>query len=240
MLPVLFSDTFPIYTYPLLMGLAWGLSYYWSRQIFEKLGLDPIKFRAFYWGLFISSWIGAKLLFVITTKNYDKFDLIRSQYFWAGGGFVFYGGLIGGSLFSLLAIKYKIVTQELISLLIPVIALGHGIGRIGCYLVGCCYGSQCITGLCLHSKIPVQLVEAAFLFAFMFFTFTKFWKAIEPIKKITFYLLSYSNFRFNIEFLRGDISRGIYGNFSTSQYVSLIIIMICLTTYFLSLREQRR
>jgi phosphatidylglycerol:prolipoprotein diacylglycerol transferase len=221
------------------MGLAWGISYYWSRIIFERLGLDTSKFRAFYWGLFISSWVGAKLLFVLTTKNYDKLDLLRSQYFWAGGGFVFYGGLIGGLLFALLALKFKIVTKELISRLVPVIALGHGIGRIGCYLVGCCYGIQCVSGFCLHSKIPVQLIEAGFLFGFMFFTFSTIWKKIEPVKKITFYLLSYSIFRFNIEFLRGDISRGIYGNFSTSQYVSLIIIMICLTTYFLSLREPR-
>jgi phosphatidylglycerol:prolipoprotein diacylglycerol transferase len=222
------------------MGLSWGIAYYWCRQIFDSLGIETLKFRAFYWGIFSSSWVGAKLLFILTTRDYDKFELLRSQYFWAGGGFVFYGGLLGGLIFSLLALRFRIITKELISLLVPVVVLGHGIGRIGCYLVGCCYGSQCIMGLCLHSKIPVQLIEAGFLFTFMFFTFTKYWKRIEPFKKITFYLFSYSVFRFNIEFFRGDISRGIYGNFSTSQYVSLIIILSCLIIYFFSLRERRR
>lgn len=240
MYPVLFSDFFPIYTYPLLMGIAWGLSYYWSRNLFEAFEVDKIKFRAFYWGVFVSAWVGAKLLFILSTKNYDRFDLLRSQYFWAGGGFVFYGGLLGGFIFCLLALKFKIITTKLLAAHIPVIALGHGIGRVGCYLVGCCYGGQCIVGLCLHSKIPVQLIEAAFLFALMFFSFTKKWKSFGATKKIIFYFLSYGIFRFNIEFFRGDKARGIYGFFSTSQYVSLVIIGISLFIYFLSLREQRR
>jgi len=240
MFPVLFNDSFPIYTYPLFMGVAWGISYYWSRTLFDFLSFDKIKFRAFYWGIFIFAWIGAKLLFVATTQTYDRFDLLRSQHFWAGGGFVFYGGLLGGLFFSFLALKFRIVSMQLIAMHVPIVALGHGIGRIGCYLVGCCYGAQCLRGLCLHSKIPVQLIEAGFLFLFVFFCFTKFWKKLDPVKQILFYCFSYSVFRFNIEFFRGDLARGMYGVFSTSQYVSLVLIVGILIIYFLLLPAQRR
>ena len=50
----------------------------------------------------------------------------------------------------------------------------------------------------------------------------------------------HSVFRFNIEFFRGDLARGMYGVFSTSQYVSLVLIVGILIIYFLLLPAQRR
>ena len=117
------------------------------------------------------------------------------------------------------------------------IPLFHSIGRIGCYLGGCCYGKETngwmglqyrVHGMTsLVSRYPVQLYEAAFefsLFLILLFMFLKHdeYKGIL----IYVYLLCYSTFRFFIEFIRGDEVRGVWSLFSFSQYISVAIIMI--------------
>jgi phosphatidylglycerol---prolipoprotein diacylglyceryl transferase len=122
----------------------------------------------------------------------------------------------------------------------PGIALGHVIGRIGCVFAGCCFGRPtdvpwAITfhneyaqqnvgtplGVPLH---PTQLYEAgAELLILAILLVTE--KRGRPFPGRTFwsYILFYGVSRFIIEFYRGD-ARGMVGDFSTSQFVSLIIV----------------
>ena len=60
------------------------------------------------------------------------------------GGLVFYGGLIGAVLTSVVYVKWKrLPPMKVGDALAPSIALGHVFGRIGCFLNGCCFGSAC-------------------------------------------------------------------------------------------------
>ena len=99
----------------------------------------------------------------------------------ARSGGVFQGGLAFGILFALWYFRrHKIPTWKMADLVVPALALGHGFGRIGCFLAGCCYGTECaaalgddlpseyahdLTGIPLDTPLhPVQLYEAALNF----------------------------------------------------------------------------
>lgn len=223
-----------IYSYPLLMGLAWGLSYQLTLGLLEDLGKPIRGFKGLYWGAFIFSWIGAKLFFLLTSGGLDLAKFAGSSNFWLGGGFVFYGGLITGFLYILFYCKVlKLFPWENIYILLPSLAISHGIGRIGCFLAGCCYGTICELPwkIFLHGgyRHPVQLYEALLLIFLGTFLIKQIHKGEYrnlPKKVMYTYFLSYSTIRFLLEFLRGDKIRGLYQmGLSSSQLVSIFLVV---------------
>ena len=214
------------------MGLAWGIGYYLTKHLFQKYKEDESPLLKLFAGLFFFGWIGAKVFFLIFSAPNKFQQYLYADYFWLGGGFVFYGGLIFGILFylfyTLILKKFKF---EKSYLLIPGLAFGHGVGRIGCLLTGCCYGSQCDlpwaisrNGNFVH---PVQLYEACALFALVFLTLNWIKTKQKNLKIITNYLLIYSLIRFVLEFFRGDEVRGVlWLSLSTSQWISVGFIIV--------------
>jgi phosphatidylglycerol:prolipoprotein diacylglycerol transferase len=213
------------------MGLAWGFGYFFTLDIFERYKIPKSGFTLLYLGIFLFSWIGAKVFFLAFSSGPKIYQYIYANYFWLGGGFVFYGGLIFGLLYYLIyTIVFKKFPVEYSKYLIPGIVFGHAIGRVGCFLAGCCYGSTTnshfaflIDGV---SRYPVQIYEAIFL-SFMGIVVLKMLsKQSSNDKIVATYLVSYSVFRFFNEFLRGDEIRGIlWLDLSSSQWVSVIIII---------------
>jgi phosphatidylglycerol:prolipoprotein diacylglycerol transferase len=120
------------------------------------------------------------------------------------------------------------------------IPLAHGFGRIGCFFYGCCYGlpTQSFLGIKFPldspagswgvKVIPTQIISAVFLFILFIFLFKIRSKAKGPGKLTGYYLLIYGVFRFIIEFFRGD-PRGFFFIFSTSQWLSLLLIFLAFT-----------
>ncbi len=231
MLPILYqSHDLILYSYPLLMGLGWGIAY----QIFFSL-LDPsftkIKGQILFWGIFIAAWVGAKAFFFLTYPMIQTTDFISELSFWTGGGFVFYGGFIGGLLF---IAAYKLIDKKfnfkILWAMIPSIAFGHGIGRLGCLLAGCCFGkpTDLFWGIYLHNhyRHPTQLLEAlSLLLLGIYLLKSKKNKFIL----LSHYLISYGVVRIIIESLRGDSIRGLWGPFSPSQWISILLISLGLS-----------
>lgn len=153
-----------------------------------------------------------------------------------GGGFVFYGGLIG-FIISIL-IYARIVKKDAVDIFnfwVAYIPLLHGIGRIGCFFNGCCYGVEThgffgitypINGL-QKSIFPVQLVEAVFCIALSIALFN--W--VKANYRAAVYFTVYPIGRFILEFCRGDVIRGYFWILSTSQWISIIIIIIVILKY---------
>lgn len=222
MLPILYQNhDLIIYSYPLLMGLGWGVGY----QIFFAKSDIPTKYgQILFWGIFLSAWIGSKLFFYLNTPNVQV--SLSETSFWTGGGFVFYGGLIFALLYLGL---YKLVmlplTLQTLWSLLPALTLGHAIGRLGCLLAGCCFGA--ITdwwwGIELHGshRHPTQLLESLGLFALALYLL----KARHDRLSFASYFMGYGLLRFWIEALRGDEIRGQWGAFTPSQWVSLLLMM---------------
>jgi phosphatidylglycerol---prolipoprotein diacylglyceryl transferase len=225
MLPIILNwQGLIIYSYPLFIGLSWGVAF----RIAESLKPKEIQYHHFLiymFGLFIFSWIGAKTLFLITQDQWNSSELMISQSFWLGGGFVFYGGLLGGGLFSLISLyvlkNWSLKNSEF--LVVP-LTMGHAIGRVGCFLAGCCFGSKTssVIGTHLHGALrhPVQLYEAGGLVLIAL--------GVTKLKnfRLPFYLICYGLLRFGLEFIRGDEIRGGWLELSTSQWISLLLILL--------------
>ena len=151
---------------------------------------------------------------------------------------VFYGGVIlSWLIFPLITKRMGLDRKEELDYIVVALLPGQAIGRVGCLMAGCCYGkayngffstrffhplSNAPIG---QPLLPVQLIEAICDISL----FLHLFKQVRYKRKgnITVqYLLLYSLIRFFIEFLRGDISRGFVLCFSTSQWISLFIMLI--------------
>lgn len=227
MLPILFqSPELVIYSYPLLMGLGWGVGY---QVFFANIPAAYSRFETqiLFWGLFIFAWIGAKLLFYLSVPSDISRELLSSFSFWTGGGLVFFGGLLGGLVY--LAIYHWLVKKmsaPLVWSMLPALALGHAIGRFGCLLAGCCFGAptDCWWGIYLHQEYrhPTQLLEALTLLALSFYLLRS---TRDKMTLIAHYLLIYGGARLLVEFLRGDEIRGQWGSLTPSQWISLALLL---------------
>lgn len=205
------------YTYPLFIGIAiaLGLIQLKSKNIFKTHS----QFIQYYLGLLIFSWLGAKLLFLLSVDR----SVMNLPRFWLGGGFVFYGGLFTGTLFTFLFFKYQNISQEAFNKLVPILVISHLVGRAGCFLSGCCFGKLISKEMFGDMRHPTQLYEVAFLL-FLFIYFKVRSKKRKSI--VVPYLLSYAVFRFFVEYLRGDAYRGfIISGISTSQGLSILVIL---------------
>ncbi len=245
-LPVLFeSSYFTLYAYPLFMGLAWGIGYYLTQYIYDRHQLNSRVLIPLFGGIFCTSWIGAKVFFLIFSSEQKASQYLYSDSFWLGGGFVFYGGLLFGLSFYLIwSLGLKKMPFKHSKYLVPGLVIGHGIGRLGCFLTGCCFGSQCDLPWAVHMHgewiHPVQLYEAFGLFIIGYLTIKWVNENNENAFVIRGYLLYYSVLRFVVECFRGDKIRGVYWfNISTSQMISLAIFIATLALYYLEKRKGR-
>lgn len=194
---------------------------------------------------FLGGGLGAKILYLIISYHQIDWSQLKDIHYLnqlLQGGFVFFGGLIVALIFLVLAghlhdIDYKTYLKKVVFL----VPLAHAFGRIGCFMAGCCYGipyngfghvifpsnSFAPPGIPLF---PVQLLEAFCLLILSFIIW--YLSTYFNFNSVIIYLLGYSTLRFFIEFLRYDTKRGYLGIFSTSQWISLLII-ICTLVYML-------
>ena len=235
--PVLGQVT--IYTYGVLLATAYLLGLKLATVRAKARGLDGAKVLDLGIYIIISALIGAKLLLVVTDFRVFQADPKELLTLARSGG-VFYGGLIMAVTVALWYIRRAgLPLWTTCDAFAPGIALGHVVGRFGCFFAGCCSGKEtsvpwAITftdpfaaanvgtplGVPLH---PTQLYEAgAELLILAILLFTE--KKGRPFPGRTFwlYLLLYAISRFIIEFYRGD-PRGSVGVFSTSQFISIIL-----------------
>ena len=217
--------------YYLFVGAGLGVGYTYGQSIYGAIrskGDWPFVFL--YGGTIVCSWAGAKVFFLLFSMGENKWAHILSLNFWWGGGFVFYGGFIGGAAY-LLVYNAFIRRGNLydFAFFLPVLTLGHALGRVGCFFGGCCHGRVCSVGWCLRH--PVQLYEAVFLLVLTWILRRVVRKGESAQVLLSVYLCSYGMGRFILEFFRGDTIRGIYGGFSTSQYVSVFLFILGMRTF---------
>lgn len=177
-------------------------------------------------------FVGSRILFVATRIPwlFQNFSLVNFINLLLSGGYVFYGGLFGVLLTILLYAKLskKYDPEHLFSLVAPAIPLFHCFGRIGCFLAGCCFGYELsqpviVNGLSF-TRFPTQILEALFE-AILFLTLIIAEKHHKNVPLLKIYLISYANFRLIIEFFRGDAIRGFFIGLSTSQWISITILL---------------
>lgn len=189
--------------------------------------------------------------FVTTINTISSSTEFFSRLITIFGGSVFYGGLIGGGIAAVLCIKHKGYSlADYSDILAPTIPLFHTFGRIGCFLGGCCYGIESNFGFTYTvnpitfangvRRFPIQIVEASMNFAlFLVLAFLLNRNKLKG-KLIFIYLGSYAIARFIIEFFRGDAYRGIFLGISTSQYISIAMLLYAISgIIFISFKKKK-
>lgn len=254
MYPELFQVSF-LHTYGLLVALGFLTGVAVTTRLARAEGLNPdlVTNLAVYCAL--AAIVGAKLMmFVVDFRHY--WDQPREILSWstlqAGG--VFYGGLIGALAVSVSYMrKHRLPVLRTADAFAPGIALGHGIGRLGCFSAGCCWGVKCdlpwavtftnpvasrLAGVPLHVPLhPAQLYEASAEFLIFAIVYWRYHKAHPAGAIISFYLVLYSMARFVVEFFRFHEQGNLWGGpFDTSQWISMALFFLG-ALYFLGRRR---
>jgi phosphatidylglycerol:prolipoprotein diacylglycerol transferase len=243
--PILFEiGGWPVYSYGLMLALAYLLGLYFAKVRAERLGMDGNKIMDLGIWLIVAALVGAKLMLVIVDFDYflNQPDAIWSL---VRAGGVFYGGLLAAFGVALwLVRRYKLNMWTTADLMAPGIALGHVVGRLGCLLAGCCYGrptdvpwgivftdpaAQANVGTPLGIPLhPTQIYDAgAELLILVFLLATERRGKPFPGRTFWWYMLLYAVSRFVVEMYRGD-DRGMMLGFSTSQVVSVVVVPLAL------------
>jgi phosphatidylglycerol---prolipoprotein diacylglyceryl transferase len=246
-----------LHTYGLLLAVAFLLGIWWTSRLATKEGINADTIWNIGLIVIASSLIGAKLLLVIVEFDYYRANpsAIFSRDLLQSGG-VFLGGVIA----ALAATGYYLYRNrlpwwKLADLFAPGLAVGHALGRVGCFAAGCCYGTSCslpwavtysdefahtYVGVPLHTPMhPTQLYEAAA-------EFITFLGLMWLLKRKRFdgqiilaYLMTYSCVRFILEFFRGDANGTVFGGWlTTSQLICAIALPAALCCYWWRIRLQ--
>lgn len=250
----------PVYGLLMALGglLGWLLCQHRAQRFAPQLPRESVT--RFYLLFLAGALIGAKVYSLILvwpslmenrTLLWTNPPLFLQMYIY--GGMVFYGGLIGGILCAAgLLLSGRIRFPQLEVVYLPVIPLVHGIGRIGCFCAGCCYGiptdgfwgvtyplgSPAPAGIPL---VPIQLFESAGDFLLFVLLCLSVYR--RPGSRLAVYLLGYGCLRYATEFFRGDAARGLLGPLSVAQWISILCIVsgvtIVVTLCLQALKKRR-
>lgn len=146
----------------------------------------------------------------------------------------FFGGVIlMGLLIFWYCRRYGLPGGYIAELYTPAVPLFMIFGRLGCLMGGCCYGIPVSWGMVFPegsaapagvALFPSQIAEsAANLFLFVLLLLAKK-RLRKQSHMVWLYAAGYSVIRFTLEFFRGDAARGGLWLFSTSQWISLVLL----------------
>jgi phosphatidylglycerol:prolipoprotein diacylglycerol transferase len=195
----------------------------WLEAHRERLGLSENAFWAAVWTMLLGAVVGAKGFFVLLGWEHYARGELR---FWGDFrvGFVFFGGLLGAALagwaFAWVRGLSFVRGADYFGVAVP---LGHAIGRIGCFLAGCCHG---------RPPHPVQLYEAAGL-ALIAWISRRVLARVEAGRLVQgsafqSYLLLYGLLRLLLDPLRADGRPERFLGFSHQQALALVLIALAL------------
>jgi len=235
--------------YGLMMALAFlaGLMLARRRARYFAVDQDVIS-DALLWAM-LGGIAGARILFVVHNWSYfaaQPLQIVMIHH----GGLVFYGGFAGAiAAIWLLCRRRQLPVLHIADLLIPALPLGHALGRIGCFLNGCCYGRPWPHGVSYSSQFsdvlavqldkgllstgsaaalpvfPIQLLEtvANLLIVAMLLLAEK--RLPYRGQLTALYLLGYGGARFLLEFGRGDYPELVGGLLTPAQIICLGVIL---------------
>jgi phosphatidylglycerol:prolipoprotein diacylglycerol transferase len=248
MYPVLIRfGALEIHTYGVLVaaGFLAGLALAQHRARCEGILAESIGDLGVW--LIVSAMLGAKLFHIVFFWNDFIGGWRESGLASLRAGFVFYGGFVGAAVTGILYARANgLAIWKLADVFAPALALGHALGRLGCFFEGCCYGQACSApwavkfppphvhaGVALH---PTQLYEVAGNFA-IFAGLAVYRKRFDS-EVWWLYVLSYGVVRFIIEWFRGDYSNRYFGILTIGHCVA--VGMITLAGVMLAFSTRRR
>ncbi len=248
MFPILFrSSDFSIPTAGVIHALAFTLGLWWTYRQARRATIDPKIVMDLATVILVWAIIGARIFSILFDGNLEWYLQNPHEMLMAWkGGFTFYGGFLFGALAGIWYIrKHKGLGWQIADITAPGLALGIAIGRLGCFASGDSYGkasqlpwavtftdpqSLATLGIPVH---PTQLYSV--ITNLVVFGILLRWQSRTRFKGELFlmFMILYAIARSFVEIFRND-PRGVYfdGLISTSQIVSIIVILIAGALYY--------
>ena len=210
---------FPFYGWLMFAGIVVSIAF-WSR-----LARRDERLLIIYIAALAGAFLGAKIVYLAAEGWLHWHDPDRWLVLATGKSIT--GALLGGYAAVEIAkhlLRYETATGDWFAVIVPV---GIMLGRIGCFMQGCCLGRVCepawftlndANGVPRWPAVPVEfLFNALMLGVLLLFR----WGRIAPGQLFHIYLMAYGIFRFFHEFLRE--TPPIVGPFSGYQFAALAV-----------------
>jgi phosphatidylglycerol:prolipoprotein diacylglycerol transferase len=190
--------------------------------------------------------VGSRVMYVLINFSYYKEHPLDVLKIWQGG-LVFSGGLVAvAAAMTWYLRRHHLSFWKVGDLWAPAIALGQGIGRIGCFMAGCCYGkptdlpwgvvfnhpnSLAPRGIPLHPTQVYDFLSGSVIFLILVLLRGR--KKFEG-QVFTWFLILHSVARLFTERIRGDDRGVIPGTEMTAtQLLAVLILLLSVTTLFI-------
>lgn len=247
MFPDLFSiGPLTIHTYGLFVAIGFIVAILVTIRLGKPQGIEAQQVMDMGFIMIIWAIIGSRLTYVLMNLSYYLNRPMEILKIWEGG-LVFSGGLI----LVLLAMGWYLKRHHLSfwkigDLWAPGIAIGQGIGRIGCFMAGCCYGkptdlrwgvifshpkSLAPLNVPLHPTQLYASLSGFIIFIILMVLYTK--KRFEG-QVLLWFLILHSTSRLLMERFRGDYRGLIPGSdMSITQLIALLILIASVIMLFI-------
>lgn len=249
MYPKLFTiGSFSIHSYGVLIMTGAVLGYFYMAAAAKKeLGIPSEKIQRLAIFIIVAAFVGGKVLLFLENPGYyfvPPSHMLKNF----RTGFVFYGSL----LFSVpVTVWYFRQNHWPVWSMLDHVAITsciiHLFGRLGCFLAGCCYGIPsdgplAVTFTDADSKArplatplhPAQLYEVFLIGSILIILIILKKRRRFSGQLFLTYVILYAAGRGVTELFRGDVARGfvIENVLSHSQFISIMIIVLAITTYY--------
>ena len=234
--PILFViGPLTVYSFGLMLAVAVITCSYLMARDAAKLGIAKDTVYDFVFWVALSGILGSRIFYVLL--NLDYFTETPSELFQIQhGGLAWQGGLILGFAAAIVYLKRKkLPVLKFLDLACPYAALGQAIGRVGCFLNGCCYGQPVAWGPYFpihHAHLhPTQIYESIGLVVVC--VLLRRWNLVEhPLGRVLFaYLMSAAALRFVVQFFRYDYDP-IFLGLGLFQLICVVIFLIAAFLFF--------
>ncbi len=251
----IFGKQIPLFGYGVMLVIAMLSAVNLAAWRARREKLDPeVIYDLSLWAL-VGGLLGARLFYVIQYWGTGVRSFADIFKIWEGG-IVLYGGILGGTLaFFWYWSRYKFPLKPMMDVMGPSLAIGVAIGRVGCFLNGCCWGDPCnlpwavrfpaesapwraelnrglisasdLTSLPLHPTQLYSTIDGLVLCLLL--------TAYYPLRRrdgqvFGLLMLTYPITRFLIEYLRNDEPAFFLG-MTISQLISILIFVVGLAFY---------
>ncbi len=248
-----------IYGFGLMLFFAFIGSMQLAARLAKRSKLDPeLVYDLAFW-LIIGGLIGARGFFVIQYR--ERLQSFLDVFKIWEGGIVLYGSLIGASVgFLIYWWRKRFPFRALLDVVAPSVVIGVAIGRIGCFLNGCCFGDTCdlpwavtfpsgslpwndqfADGLIASDAVRSLPVHPTQIYSSIgSLLLTGLLMAYYPIRRrdgevMALLLVTYPINRFLIERLRDD-EGAIFGGMTVSQNGSIVLLALGMLFWIYLLR----
>lgn len=256
MFPKIFEiGNFFLPTYGVLVAAAFLTALWVAGRLARLAGLDADAVTNLGVYCAIAGLLGAKVLLIVFDWQYyaqNPGEIFTLSTLRAGG--VFHGGLIAALAVGFYYMRRKkLPVLRTLDVFAPGLALGHAIGRLGCFAAGCCWGVACdrswavtftntdahqLTNVPLNQPLhPTQLYEAGAEGVIFAVLFGLFHRQHREGQIIGLYLVLYALARFLVDFVRAYSQANPFGGpLTTTQWIALGLLGL---GGWLSLRRPR-